>query len=234
MSRSRASILLWSLCWKHGRLLSSAELECLHQPGSRANATIEDTAGHSMLLFIPIAATILLCLFLRTPWQLILWLFLLVPLVGDVVFVLLPPERAFSVLSADFAWAVIGVYPFALATFSYPAPLLGSFAFFFLRKTALDEFLARSVLYASCTVVGALSGALLMLVATLIGQGQYSFGFRRATVPSYGGMGAQRSAVRGGVGVLGRGLLAWTRSFIETRGRSSTRMVHLYRNRSAR
>ena len=129
--------------------------------------------GGNPYLFGPILVTILVCLATRAPKPLILWLFLFVTLVADLVF-LLYPGRGFSVWSFDFVRALIGVYPFALVTFSYPAPLLGCLGWYFLKRTSLATFLSRRVLYASCSVLGSALGALLMLVVTLIMQSQGS------------------------------------------------------------
>ncbi len=125
--------------------------------------------GIPFLILLP-AVALLVCAILRTPWKLVAWLFLLVPLVGDMA-ALLPPGRGGSILSMEFVKAVMVVYPFALISFGFCGPLVGSVAWYLAQASCAATRLKRGTLLGGGFVVGGLVGSAIMLILVLWTEG---------------------------------------------------------------
>ncbi len=117
--------------------------------------------GPALLLFMP-AATLLICILLRTPWKLVLLLFFFVPLVASLV-AILPPDRGYPVFSTKFLRALMGVYVFAVMSSGYFAPLIGSIALWVARLASLPARLTPVRLLVGGVVIGALVGSAVMM-----------------------------------------------------------------------
>jgi hypothetical protein len=111
------------------------------------------------------------CILLRVPWQLTLLLFLFVPLVADVALVVITIDRGHAVFSLGSLYAVIGMYPLALLSFGYWAPLLGSLAWYLVKIGSGSNLLARATLTSIAVLLGALVGLVTMLLVTRLSTG---------------------------------------------------------------
>jgi len=112
-----------------------------------------------LLHFNPVAVlaglpvfTIVLCMLLRTPWKLVIWLYLFVPFVACLPLALstLKPEEVLV--------GVAILYTNAIVLFGYVAPLFGAVARFVVLKTSLNNRVDARTLYVAAAVVGAVSG----------------------------------------------------------------------------
>jgi hypothetical protein len=77
---------------------------------SKRDKTVSFSSHALLVLVTPPVVTLSLCWWLKTPRSLVALLYLSVPLVASVAMVILFPERDYSVVSASFVRAVLGIY----------------------------------------------------------------------------------------------------------------------------
>jgi hypothetical protein len=80
--------------------------------------------------------------------------------------VLLLGHGGFATYLIHLASAMVTIYPLAVVSFGYCAPLVGSIAWFALRRTSVASRFRRSTLVSFGSVFGALVGLIVMLVVS--------------------------------------------------------------------
>jgi hypothetical protein len=143
----------------------------------------------SIFVALPWLAALTLLVALRIPWRLFVLLSFFVPLVADIVLTLSLVENWHAIFSLKFIYGVLGIYPAAVISFEYCAPILGSVAWRVLRVVLPRMRREQPRLATLGVLTGAFAGALLMLLLVPYSHGGYLL--------EWGAVGTSAGAVTG-------------------------------------